>query len=196
MIRVEICGGIASGKTTFASLLSQIGFDPIYENFQSNPFWEAFYTVPVKYNFETEICFMLQHYHQIKKINPEIKKIACDYSFLLDIAYAKIGLKGSQHNAFMKVYEEISQELPPPVLIIHLQCDAETELDRILKRGRSVEEHIDSDFLDSLNNAVEDEVKKISYRAKVITINSARKNFADNESIKKEMLRLVAKPLA
>ena len=52
-VRIEICGGIASGKTTFAVLLNSLGYDPVYENFQSNPFWEAFYTVPEKYNFET-----------------------------------------------------------------------------------------------------------------------------------------------
>ena len=110
-MRIEVCGGIASGKTTFASLLSQLGFDPIYESFQSNPFWEAFYTVPVKYNFETEVCFMLQHYHQIKRQDPKGKKLACDYSFLLDIAYAQMGLKGSKLKAFMTVYEEIAKEL-------------------------------------------------------------------------------------
>lgn len=195
MTRIEICGGIASGKTTFASLISQLGFDPIYERFQSNPFWEAFYTEPVKYNFETEICFMLQHYHQIKKLNPKIKKIACDYSFLLDIAYAEIGLKGSQLNTFVTVFEEIAKELPPPELIIHLQCAEETEFDRIRKRGRAVEEHIDLEFLASLNGAVEREVKKINHQLKVITIDSARKNFVNNELNKKEMLQLIADAL-
>jgi len=194
--RIEICGGIASGKTTFASLLSHIGFDPIYESFQSNPFWEAFYTEPVKYNFETEICFMLQHYHQIKKLNPACKKYVCDYSFLLDIAYAEIGLKGSQLNTFVTVYKEIKKDLPPPTLIIHLQCDAETEFDRIRERGRAVEEYIDIEFLDSLNKAVEREVKKISHQAKVINVDSARKNFVDDVLIKKEMMQLIAHVLA
>jgi deoxyadenosine/deoxycytidine kinase len=195
LIRIEICGGIASGKTTCASLLSQIGFSPIYENFQSNPFWEDFYTESDKYNFETEICFMLQHYHQIKKLKTEDKNIVCDYSFLLDRAYGEIGLKGSQLNTFVKVCTEITQELPPPALIIHLQCDAETELDRIRKRGRDVEAYIDQKFLDSLNKAVEREVKKISHQVKVVTIDSGRKDFAHDESIRKEMLQLVAASL-
>ena len=196
MIRVEICGGIASGKTTFASLLQRLGFDPLYESFQTNPFWEAFYTVPVKYNFETEICFMLQHYHQIKKQIPEGKNLACDYSFLLDIAYAEMGLNGSQLNAFMRIYEEISKELSPPSLIIHLQCDSATELNRIRKRGRVVEESITLDFLDSLNKTVAHEVIKISPHTKVITIDSANKNFVDDNSTKDQMLQLLADSLA
>ena len=174
-VRVEVCGGIASGKTTFASLLDRLGFDPIYENFQANPFWEAFYMVPEKYNFETEICFMLQHYHLIKRQIPEGKKIACDYSFLLDIAYAEMGLKGSQLNAFMMIYEEIAKELPPPALIIHLQCNALTELERIRKRARAVEESITLDFLDTLNKAVANEVCKFSNQAKVIPLIALKK---------------------
>ena len=193
--RIEICGGIASGKTTFASLLSQLGLTPIYESFQSNPFWEAFYTEPVKYNFETEICFMLLHYHQIKKLNPEVKKIVCDYSFLLDRAYAEIGLKDSQLNTFLTLYKEIEKELPPPALIIHLQCNTGTELERIRKRGRSVEEYIDIGFLDSLNKAVELEIKKINHQVKVLTIDSAQKNFAHNVHIAQEMVQLIAHAL-
>lgn len=196
MKRIEICGGIASGKTTFASLLSQIGFDPIYENFQSNPFWQAFYTEQTKYNFETEICFMLQHYHQIKKLKPENKKVVCDYSFLLDRAYAEIGLSGSQRDTFSAVYVEIEKELPLPALIIHLQCAAETELERIRTRGRTVEECIDQKFLDSLNKAVEREVKKISHQIKVVIIDSRQKDFANNETVRKEMLQLIADTLA
>lgn len=67
-MRIEICGGIASGKTTLAKLLEENGIGKaIYENFEKNPFWEAFYKNPSKYAFETEIAFTLQHYHEIKK---------------------------------------------------------------------------------------------------------------------------------
>ena len=61
---VEVCGGIASGKTTFASLMTRIDLIPIFEDFKKNPFWEAFYCNPGKYIFETEISFILLHYHQ------------------------------------------------------------------------------------------------------------------------------------
>ncbi|HRP37690.1 MAG TPA: deoxynucleoside kinase, partial [Candidatus Dojkabacteria bacterium] len=44
--RIEICGGIASGKTTLANLLARLDIEPILENFQTNPFWQAFYNDP------------------------------------------------------------------------------------------------------------------------------------------------------
>jgi deoxyguanosine kinase len=194
--RVEVCGGIASGKTTFAGLTNAIGLQPLFENFKSNPFWEAFYSNPGKYIFETEVSFTLQHYHQIKKESDANRVNICDFSFLLDMAYAEIGLKGTQKSTYMTVYEEIKRELPPPILVVHLKCDAQTELRRIRARGRDVENSITLEFLDSLNQAVEQQVVKVSNRTKVLTIDSAQKNFADDDAVKEEMLSLIKDTLS
>ena len=190
--RVEVCGGIASGKTTFASLMSRIGLHPLMENFRSNPFWEAFYSNPGKYIFETEVSFTLQHYHQIKKEEANSKINICDYSFYLDIAYAEIGLQGSKLKTFYAVYNEIKNELPPPALLVYLNCDAETELKRIRNRGRDVEKSIDLKFLDTLNKSVEHHATNAGKEINVVSIDSAKNNFVDDESAKKELLDLVS----
>ena len=193
---IEICGGIASGKTSFASLLTRIGFDSIYESFSTNPFWDAFYSDPAKYAFETEITFTLQHYHQIKNQAFTGNQAVCDYSFLLDIAYAEMGLNGSQLAAFRSVYEEIKKELPPPSLVIHLQCDPEIELARIRARGRDVEKNITVEFLRSLNAALTEQVDKAKNHVPILTIDSTCNNFVDDDSVKSEMLQLVVDTLA
>lgn len=190
--RIEICGGIAAGKTTFASLFAKIGFDVIYESFATNPFWDAFYSDPVSYTFEAEVTFTLQHYHQIKKQVKVGNPIACDFSFLLDLAYAEMGLQGSQLAAFKTVYEEIKKELPPPALIVHLQCDPEIELARIRARGRAVEKNISVEFLCALNVAVADQLNKARGHVPMLTIDSSRNNFVDDEDVKSRMLQLVA----
>lgn len=190
-MRIELCGGIASGKTSFASLLSKIGTTQIFESFEINPFWGAFYSDPSKYAFETEISFTLQHYHQVKK-QYEDKPIVCDYSFLLDLAYAEMGLSGSQLDTFRAVYQEIQRELPPPSLIIHLQCEPEIELSRIRARGRDVEKNISVDFLKSLNKAVMDQINLVKNDLTILTIDSARNNFIDDENVKNELLELVS----
>lgn len=191
-MRIEICGGIASGKTSFTTLLSSREFDGVYESFTTNPFWESFYSDPGSYVFETEITFTLQHYHQIKKQSFGGKPIVCDYSFLLDIAYAEMGLRGSQLAAFMTVYQEINKELMPPALVIHLQCDPEIELTRIRARGRDVEKNISIDFLKSLNDAVSVQVDKAKGHVTILTIDSERNNFVDDETVKSKLLHQVA----
>jgi deoxyguanosine kinase len=190
--RFEVCGGIASGKTTFAKLTRSIGLEPIFEHFKTNPFWQAFYSDPVKYAFETEITFLLQHYHQIKKGQLiEGKSICCDFSFFLDIAYAEIGLEGPKLKAFLTVYNEIKRDLAPLTLLIYLKCDAKTELERIRNRGRSVENSITIEFLEALNSALDRQVTSIKDRLPVVVIDSALKDFAHDESIKIEAMDTV-----
>lgn len=193
--RIEVCGGIASGKTTLATLLCEANFECIYESFSSNPFWVAFYSDPALYAFETEITFTLQHYHQIKKQAGPGKSLVCDYSFLLDLAYAEIGLKGTQLVAFKTVYAEIKKELPPPVLIIHLQCDPKIELARIRARGREVEKNITIDFLMALNKAVSEQIEKARGHVPILTIDSAINNFVEDEDVKVRMLKMVSDTL-
>ena len=175
--RIEVCGGIASGKTTFAHLMRNIGITPILENFRNNPFWESFYANPGKFIFETEVTFTLQHYHQIKKDLLPDKLSICDFSFFLDSAYAEIGLRESQLDTYRTVYEEIKKELSSPIIVVHLKCDTETEMKRIRARGRDVENSMTIKFLDSLNLAVEQHARKAADETKVLTIDSSQRNF-------------------
>ena len=195
-VRIEVCGGIASGKTTFAILLRRMGFNTLLEYFQINPFLEDFYLDPIKYTFETEISFILQHYHQIKKEQIDSKPNVCDFSFLLDLAYAEIGLQDSKLKAFRVVHEEIKRDLPPPTLVVYLDCDAKTESQRVRSRGRVIEESVNLEFLEKLNKAVARQVENARGKLKVITIDSAQKTFVDDETVKRELLKLVSNTLA
>jgi len=189
---IEICGGIASGKTTFVSLFNQKKLTLLYEDFKKSPFWEAFYCNPGKHIFETEISFILLHYHQIKlALESNKNNLICDFSFLLDLAYAKIGMTGSKLNAFECVLEEIKRELLTPEVIVYLDCDSQTELNRIKRRGRTEESSINLDFLNFLNQALALEVEKIKSQVPIITVNSSEKDFANDEHIKKEMAKLI-----
>ena len=45
--RIEICGGIATGKTSLARSLAHHGpYQLVEERFREIPFWEKFYTAP------------------------------------------------------------------------------------------------------------------------------------------------------
>jgi deoxyadenosine/deoxycytidine kinase len=63
---IQICGRIASGKTTLAKLFRNKDIHLVLEDFQTNPFWKAFYDNPIQYAFEAKITFLFQDYHQIK----------------------------------------------------------------------------------------------------------------------------------
>ena len=194
-VRIEICGGIASGKTTFATRLRHAGIDAVLENFQANPFWEAFYRDPARHAFETEITFLLQHYHQVKAGAATDKVFVCDFSLLLDLAYATVTLRNSKRKTFLAVYKEVTRDLEVPNLLVHLRCGAATELDRIRRRGRATEESITLRYLDELNNAVERQVAKARKQTEVILIDSEHQNFATEKTIQRELVNLILQHL-
>jgi deoxyguanosine kinase len=157
--RVEICGGIAAGKTTLAQALEHGEVSTSLEAFEENPFWSAFYSEPVDNAFEAEISFLLQHYHQIKLVGRSLSSLlVCDYSLLLDLAYASTTLAAEELTAFLSVYSVVKNRLPPPMLIVHLRCDADEEFSRIARRGREVERTATLDLLMRLNAAIEQQL--------------------------------------
>jgi deoxyadenosine/deoxycytidine kinase len=171
MSRIEICGNIASGKTTLCQGLISRGFQPIFEDFQKNPFFEEFYKDPQVFSFETEVTFLLQHYHLVK-IQKVKAPLASDYSLLLDMAYADVNLVGDKHKIFCEMAAELQIEIGFPSQIIHLECPEDVLLQRIRARSRDVETSIAFDYLRALNKAISLRIKDILSQVSVVTLDS------------------------
>ncbi len=188
-ITLEICGGIASGKTTLANLVSRIGIAPILEDFQSNPFWKAFYADPSGNAFEAEVTFLLQHYHDIKSAAPRAAPVAFDFSPYLDLAYSRVTLPERRRGVFDAVYREVRSELGPPSLLIHLKCEPLIELERIRRRGRSAESSISVAYLKEISSQLDELLHQGEHRGSVLVIDSGTRDFASDEEGKRATLQ-------
>ena len=175
--RIEIAGCIASGKTTLVNALAG-EFGTVYEDHTINPFWEAFYTDPAAYTFETEITFLLQHYH-FAKVGGAGQKgvIVLDHSFELDMAYAEVGLVGSRRDIFKSIYQEIQNELGPPRVLIFITCGAAEAASRIRGRARSLETELPLEFLSTLQRQLEIRIAKLSGLVPIIHVDSEKTDF-------------------
>lgn len=187
-MRIEVCGGIASGKTTFTELIQNEKIKGIFEDFSANPFWEAFYANPGKYVFETELTFLLQHYHNIILDSENLDDLICDYSFVTDLAFAKIGLSGKKLDIFISTFNEILNEIGNPDIIVYLYCDASTQFQRIKRRARPAEKFITRDFLEKLNESIDREISQIVNSTKIVRINSAKSDFVNNDRVKEKLI--------
>ena len=175
---VEVAGCIGSGKTTLAGTLSNRLLTGVYEDHTLNPFWEAFYTDPTSCAFETEIGFLLQHYHFAKLAGTRTDgAILLDHSFELDMAYADKGLEGSRKEIFATIYQEIRNEVGMPRVLVFITCSADEMLRRIRARGRSFEENISLDFLAGLQRALERRVTAIAGTVPVVPIDAETTDF-------------------
>lgn len=175
--RIEICGNIASGKTTLASILGSSEYSAIYEKFRETQFYAAFYQDPMRYAFEAELDFTLQHYHWIKKERAR-GQIVCDYSLVLDRAYANANLNHGKLAAFDAVWTEIVADVGQPDVIIYLNCSPAILVDRIIARSRPEESEIGIDYITKLDSAIKQELMLLNWPVPVLQIDSGVIDFA------------------
>jgi deoxyguanosine kinase len=193
--RIEIAGGIASGKTTLVNLLRRLGLVPIHERFRQNPFYAAFYKDPAGTAFEAEIAFLLQHYHQQRQALLERRAFCSDFSLVLDRAYASVTLSRRDQRVFATVYRRASKNLPPRSLLIHLKCAPEIELGRIRRRRRAVERTIALPYLEKIDYALSKHIEAIKRTETVLTLDSGAIDFARKPKSKAEVVFRVNKAL-
>ncbi len=179
--RIEVCGGIASGKTSFVVLLSKLRITTGLENFSNNPFLVDFYDDSPEFAFETEITFVLQHYNTIKK-HAKLRTLAAfDFSLALDLAYAGITLRKDDRETFDIVYQAVAKKIGLPLLIVRLRCSPDEELLRIRRRARQVERRIGREYLQHLDTALDRVLASTSFsNTAVLEIDSQRTDFVTN----------------
>lgn len=154
-ISVEGCIGI--GKTTLATQLA--GFRnavAIHEDFKSNPFLEAFYHDPAGNAFETEMQFLLTHYHQLKGVASSNQETIADFAFSMNLVFGDMNFRvEAEKIAFKQLYDFLSTKLSTPHIRIYLKGSDDLVLERIRKRNRSMEQKSESDYYKAVNKAYE-----------------------------------------
>lgn len=152
--RIEVIGNIASGRSTLVELLLNNGYHAIYENFEKHPFLESFYKDTKEYAFETEMCFLLQHYYDFKTNAIDEKINVCDFSFYLDDAFARVTLDEEEYVVFDTLKNELIRKLGKADMVIYVKCLPETSLKRIHKRNRDIEQNINIEYLRDIDESI------------------------------------------
>lgn len=195
--RVEICGGIASGKTSLAILLSKCGFHTGLENFSSNPFFSDFYADPSAYAFETEITFLLQHFSAIRTMVGKDEINAFDFSLALDLAYAQVTLSAADQAVFDVVHRASVEKLGTPDLLVRLRCDVDEELSRIRRRGREQELGVKRTYLEQIESALDRVINSEPFSlTPILEIDSRRINFVADPAGIAQVLQKIKDRLA
>lgn len=176
--RIEICGGIASGKTSLAQQLEKEGYTAIYERYEDNPFLTKFYLdKEVDNTFETEMVFVLLHSNWIK-MKQNIETLVCDYSLFQDYCYGVNNLTGKDMEVFQSLYDHVLKQINPVDLTIYLKCDVECLLERIRLRDRKMEQTISRKYLQSNIETIE---KNLFRQKNVMIIESDKYNFIEKD---------------
>jgi deoxyadenosine/deoxycytidine kinase len=155
-ICIEGCLGV--GKTTVATQLAGVidSASLLLEDFGCHPFLDDFYADP-KYTFETEINFLLIHYHQLLKARGEQPQVLIsDYFFKKDMLFADANILSEKEKAiFTQLFDYLFTRLEQPNIIICLSGTTDMIYNRILHRHREAEKNVSYDYIDKINRHYE-----------------------------------------
>ena len=190
MKRIEICGGIATGKTWLARSLSHYGPSQLVEErFREIPFWEKFYTATpqarTKYEFQKNVSFLLFHAESIRDgEQSDSRDMVCDFAMFQDLAYAALS---PDLHILESIYSRLIEQIGLPTAIIRLRCAPEIQLERIRRRGRRPEQSIDRSYLDHLDQKIEERLGKLleKHRIEVREIDTGTTDFVANAEAQK-----------
>lgn len=185
-MHIAIAGNIGAGKTTLTELLAKhFGWEPHYEDVESNPYLDSFYEDMQRWSFNLQIYFLASRFRQIVNIHASGKNVIQDrtiyedaYIFAPNLHSMNL-METRDFENYSALFELISSMIKPPDLLIYLKSSVPNLVKQIQKRGRVYEESIRLDYLKSLNERYETWISKYKL-GKLLIINVDEVNFADN----------------
>ncbi|MFZ4548399.1 MAG: deoxynucleoside kinase [Bacteroidales bacterium] len=185
-MHIAIAGNIGSGKTTLTSLLAKhFGWQPHYEDVDTNPYLPSFYEDMQRWSFNLQIYFLNSRFRQIVDIRQSGKNVIQDRTIYEDANIFAPNLHtmnlmtARDYDNYQSLFELMSSFIQPPDLLIYLRADVPTLVRNIQKRGRDYEASIRLDYLKSLNERYENWVN--GYKAgKLLIFDVDNINFQDN----------------
>jgi len=151
---VVVEGPIGVGKTTLVKKLAEnFHAQTLLELPQENPFLEKFYRDAARYALPTQMFFLFQRMNQLRDLAQADlfdTRIVSDFLLDKDPIFARLTLGDDEFNLYRQLYEHLRPQAPIPDLVIYLQAQPETLIERVKKRGVAMEAGISEMYLHRL----------------------------------------------
>jgi len=185
-MHIAIAGNIGSGKTTLSGLLAKhFGWQPHYEDVDTNPYLPSFYEDMQRWSFNLQIYFLNSRFRQIVDIRRSGKNVIQDRTIYEDAHIFAPNLHTMNlmttrdFENYQSLFELMATFIQPPDLLIYLRADVPTLVRNIQKRGRDYEASIRLDYLKSLNERYENWINNYT-AGKLLIFDVDNINFQDN----------------
>ena len=151
---IVVEGPIGAGKTSLARKLADtFGAQPVLEEPAANPFLERFYRDSRRYALPTQLFFLFQRVNQLRDLaQQDLFSQAMVGDFLLDKdpLFARLTLDDEELKLYQQIFESLSPQAPAPDLVIYLQAQPDTLVERVQRRGLDIESGISEPYLRAL----------------------------------------------
>ncbi|HET7580559.1 MAG TPA: deoxynucleoside kinase [Bacillales bacterium] len=181
-------GPIGVGKTSLARAISDHYHIALLEEIaEANPFLGNFYENIEDWSFQTEMFFLCNRFKQLEDIESRYlsknQAVVADYHILKNRIFAARTLKNDHLEKYMQIDHILRDNLPNPNVILYLTASLETLLERIARRGREAEKHLDPGYLQRLVSDYEVFMNKFERKhpdLPVLRFNGDQMDFVEN----------------
>lgn len=149
-------GSISAGKSTLTrDLAHAIRGRALLEDTDRHPFIRDFYLNPDRFALETELTFLLLHYHQLLTADDPV--IVTDFQLDRDRVFSRLTLQAAEDlDLFDHSYSLLRHRLPTPDILIYLKAPVSMLRRRISGRGRNYEQVISNHYLERVAAAFDE----------------------------------------
>jgi len=156
---IVVAGNIGAGKTSLTERIgSRLGWVTAFESVADNPYLPDFYADMRQWSFHLQVFFLGHRAQQYLELAALPQSAILDRSIYEDAyifsraLHHLSNLNERDYLSYRRVFDLLVSKLPPPDLLIYLRAPVTVLMDRIQRRGRSIESGISAEYLSLLES--------------------------------------------